>query len=55
VKKVIGWSLIALLLYLIVQDPSSATHLFSGVVDLLGKIARGVVDVVRGFSSGSPT
>jgi hypothetical protein len=48
VKKVLTWSIIALLLYLVVQDPQSATRLVSGTIDLLGRIAEGATAVVNG-------
>lgn len=51
-KKILGWSLIAFLLFLIVQQPESATRLLSGTVDLLGDIARGAADVVQGVAAG---
>ena len=47
-KKILTWSIIALLLYLVVQDPASATRLVSGTIDLLGRIAEGATAVVNG-------
>jgi len=48
VKKVLGWGIIALLLYLVVQDPAAATKLVSGTIDLLGDIANGAKEVING-------
>lgn len=48
-KKVLIWSVIALLLYLVVQDPASATRLVSGTIDLLGRVAEGAAAVVNGL------
>jgi len=49
VKKILGWSIIALLLYLIVQDPAAATRLVSGTIDLLGRLAEGATRIVNGI------
>lgn len=49
VKKILGWSIIGLLLYLVVQDPASATRLVSGTINLLGELAEGMTRVVNGI------
>lgn len=48
VKKILVWGSVALLLYLVVQDPESATRLVSGTIDLLGRIAEGATAIVNG-------
>jgi anaerobic glycerol-3-phosphate dehydrogenase len=48
VKKILTWGGVALLLYLVVQDPQSATRLVSGTIDLLGRIAEGATAIVNG-------
>ena len=48
-KKILGWSIIGLLLYLLVQDPASATRLVSGTIDLLADLAEGMMSVINGI------
>jgi hypothetical protein len=49
VRKLILWSIVVFLIFLAVQDPEATAQIFSNTIDLLGKVAGGVADVVQGL------
>ena len=47
-KKILSWLTLFVVIYLIANDPESATRLVSGTVDLISKLAEGTTRVIQG-------
>jgi hypothetical protein len=41
-KTILGWAAIALLVWFVVKDPTSAAHIVTDIGDFLSSIARGI-------------
>jgi hypothetical protein len=48
VKKFLGWIAVLVILYVIANDPDSATRLVSGTIDLISRLADGATAVIDG-------
>lgn len=47
-KKLLSWIALFVVIYMIANDPASATRLVSGTVDLISKLAEGTTRVIQG-------
>ena len=47
-KKFLGWIAVLVILYVIANDPDSATRLVSGTIDLISRLADGATAVIDG-------